>query len=121
MILLEDKIICVNASSAPMQSLSPQDGTYTLYVIATRNNISAQIIDNDDQVIESLQILYKKFLGYDAQDDIAKTVGASIAKKAIAKGITEVFFESLQDSSFTTIKALAEAARDAGLKFYAKY
>lgn len=121
MILLEDKIICVNASSARTQSLSPQDGTFTLYVIATRNNISAQIIDNDDQVIESLQILYKKFLGYDTQDEIAQNVGAAIAKKAIAQGITEVFFESLQDSSYTTVKALAEAAREAGLKFYTKY
>ncbi len=47
----------------------------------------------------------------------AEAVGTAIAKKAIEKGITEVVFDRGGFVYHGKIKALAEAAREAGLKF----
>lgn len=47
----------------------------------------------------------------------AKTVGAEIARKALEKGIHEVAFDRAGYRYHGRIKALADAAREAGLKF----
>jgi large subunit ribosomal protein L18 len=47
----------------------------------------------------------------------AKVVGAAIAKKATAAGITEVVFDRGGFKYQGAIAALADAAREAGLKF----
>ena len=47
----------------------------------------------------------------------AEVVGTAIAKKAIEKGINEVVFDRGGFVYHGKIKALAEAAREAGLKF----
>ncbi|MCK9186176.1 50S ribosomal protein L18 [Candidatus Gracilibacteria bacterium] len=47
----------------------------------------------------------------------AKAVGADIAKKAIEKNITEVAFDRNGYKYHGRIKALADGAREAGLKF----
>lgn len=47
----------------------------------------------------------------------AAAVGEAIAKKAIEKGITEVVFDRGGFVYHGKIQALAEAAREAGLKF----
>ena len=47
----------------------------------------------------------------------AKVVGALLAKRAIAKGVTEVCFDRGGRIYHGRIKALADAAREAGLKF----
>src|SRR5690348_6335163 len=47
----------------------------------------------------------------------AKAVGADIAKRAIDKGITAVAFDRAGYRYHGRIKALADAAREAGLKF----
>ena len=44
-------------------------------------------------------------------------VGALLAKRAIAKGVTEVCFDRGGRIYHGRIKALADAAREAGLKF----
>jgi large subunit ribosomal protein L18 len=49
--------------------------------------------------------------------DAAKTVGNDVAKKAIAKGIQTVVFDRSGYIYHGRIKALADAAREAGLKF----
>ena len=49
--------------------------------------------------------------------DSAKVVGALLAKRAIAKGVTEVCFDRGGRIYHGRIKALADAAREAGLKF----
>lgn len=49
--------------------------------------------------------------------EAAKSVGAAIAKKAIAKGITEVVFDRSGYVYQGKVQALADAAREAGLKF----
>lgn len=47
----------------------------------------------------------------------AKAVGAEIAKKALEKNITEVAFDRNGYKYHGRIKALADGAREAGLKF----
>ena len=47
----------------------------------------------------------------------AKVVGAALAKRAVAKGVTEVCFDRGGRIYHGRIKSLAEGAREAGLKF----
>jgi len=49
--------------------------------------------------------------------DAAKTIGKAIAQKCMEKGINEVVFDRNGFLYHGRIKALAEAARAAGLKF----
>ncbi|MCL2187737.1 MAG: 50S ribosomal protein L18 [Defluviitaleaceae bacterium] len=49
--------------------------------------------------------------------DAAKAVGLSVAKKAMAKGIEDVVFDRAGYVYHGRVKALADAAREAGLKF----
>jgi large subunit ribosomal protein L18 len=49
--------------------------------------------------------------------DAAKLVGASIAQKAIDKGIKRVVFDKGGRKYHGRIKALADAARESGLEF----
>ena len=49
--------------------------------------------------------------------EAAKAVGKLIAERALAQGITEVVFDRGGHVYHGRIKALAEAAREAGLKF----
>jgi large subunit ribosomal protein L18 len=47
----------------------------------------------------------------------AKAVGESLAKKAIEAGVSQVVFDRGGNQYHGRVKALAEAAREAGLKF----
>ncbi len=49
--------------------------------------------------------------------DAAKLVGARIARKAVAAGIEQVAFDRSGFRYHGRVKALADAAREAGLKF----
>lgn len=49
--------------------------------------------------------------------EAAKKIGAEIAKLALAKGVSKVVFDRSGCRYHGRIKALAEAAREAGLKF----
>ncbi|WKN31999.1 50S ribosomal protein L18 [Porifericola rhodea] len=49
--------------------------------------------------------------------DIAKAVGKKIAEKAVANGISEVVFDRGGYIYHGKVKALAEGAREGGLKF----
>ena len=49
--------------------------------------------------------------------DAAKLVGKLIAERAIAQGVTEVAFDRSGFQYHGRVKALAEAAREGGLKF----
>jgi large subunit ribosomal protein L18 len=47
----------------------------------------------------------------------AKAVGSAVAKKAVDAGVTQVVFDRGGNRFHGRVKALADAAREAGLKF----
>ena len=59
----------------------------------------------------------KDFGVYGGNKDAAKKVGELVAKRAAEKGITEVVFDRGGYIYHGRVKELAEAAREAGLKF----
>ena len=59
----------------------------------------------------------KDFANYGGNIEAAKAVGEAVAKRAMEKGITEVVFDRGGYVYHGRVKALAEAAREAGLKF----
>ena len=92
-----------------------------LCVFRSSNNIYAQIIDDTNRVTlvaaSSLEADVKGAVNHTGNKEAAKLVGHLVAKKAVEKGITEVVFDRGGYLYHGRIKELAEAAREAGLKF----
>ncbi len=92
-----------------------------LCVFRSANNIYAQIIDDSNRVTivsaSTLDAEVKGSANHGGNKDAAKMVGSMIAKKAVEKGITEVVFDRGGYLYHGRVKELAEAAREAGLKF----
>ena len=89
-----------------------------LNVYRSLANIYAQIIDDEKGVpLVSASTQEKGFENYGGNVEAAKAVGAAIAKRALEKGINEVVFDRGGYVYHGRVAALAEAAREAGLKF----
>ena len=89
-----------------------------LNVYRSLANIYAQIIDDEKGVtLVSASTQEKGFENYGGNVEAAKAVGAVIAKRALEKGINEVVFDRGGYVYHGRVAALAEAAREAGLKF----
>jgi large subunit ribosomal protein L18 len=91
-----------------------------LSVHRTAQHIYAQVFDPESKVIASASTLQKDVaegLKGTGNIDAAKAVGKAIAERAKAKGITQVAFDRSGFKYHGRIKALAEAAREAGLEF----
>jgi large subunit ribosomal protein L18 len=90
-----------------------------LAVFRSLTHIYAQVIDDGQgRTLAAASSLDKALKdGSAKKTDSAKAVGGSIAKKAIDAGITEVVFDRGGNRYHGRVKALAEAAREAGLKF----
>ena len=89
-----------------------------LNVFRSIKNVYAQIVDDTKgHTIVAASSVEKDFEGYGGNVEAAKKVGTAIAKKALDKGITEVVFDRGGYLYHGRIAALAQAARDAGLKF----
>ena len=88
-----------------------------LSVYRSNKHISVQIIDdvNGVTLVSASSVAMK--LANGGNVEAAKTIGAAVAKLAIEKGIEKVVFDRSGYVYFGRIKALAEAAREAGLKF----
>ena len=88
-----------------------------LCVYRSNKNIEAQIIDDDKKVtlVASSSMALKLQNG--SNIDAAAQVGADIAKKAQAKKIKKVVFDRSGYIYHGRVKALADAAREAGLEF----
>ncbi|MDR3330235.1 MAG: 50S ribosomal protein L18 [Mycoplasmataceae bacterium] len=86
-----------------------------LVISKSNNHLIAQIID--DQVGKTLVSSSSKQLKKHATVAVAKEIGMDIAKKAIAKKISTVVFDRGGSPYHGQIKALAESARENGLKF----
>ncbi|MDD6923954.1 MAG: 50S ribosomal protein L18 [Veillonellaceae bacterium] len=89
-----------------------------LNVYRSLANIYAQVIDDKNGVtLVSASTQDKDFKDYGGNIEAAKAVGTTVAKRAIEKGITEVVFDRGGYLYHGRVAALAEAAREAGLKF----
>ena len=89
-----------------------------LNVFRSNANIYAQIIDDVNGVtLVSANTLEKDFEGATGNVEAAKKVGAILAERAKAKGIEEVVFDRGGYVYHGRVAALAEGAREAGLKF----
>ena len=76
--------------------------------------------DPESKVIVSASTLQKDVaegLKGTGNIEAAKAVGKAIAERAKAKGVTQVAFDRSGFKYHGRIKALAEAAREAGLEF----
>ena len=89
-----------------------------LNVFRSNANIYAQIIDDVSGVtLVSANTLEKGFEGATGNAEAAKKVGVTLAERAKAKGIEEVVFDRGGYVYHGRVAALAEGAREGGLKF----
>ena len=89
-----------------------------LNVFRSNANIYAQIIDDVNGVtLVAANTLEKEFEGATGNCEAAKKVGEVLAERAKAKGIEEVVFDRGGYIFHGRVAALAEGAREAGLKF----
>ncbi len=92
-----------------------------LSVYRSLNQIYAQIIDDAQGVTlasaSTLDSEVKGAIAGKSKTEQAKLVGATVAKRALEKGINEVVFDRGGYIYIGRVQALADAAREAGLKF----
>ena len=84
-------------------------------VFRSNKQIYVQVID--DLAGKTLVSASSKNITDGTKIEIASKVGAEIAQKAIAAGITEVVFDRNGYLFHGRVKSLADAARNGGLKF----
>ena len=92
-----------------------------LTVHRTNQHIYAQVVSADGaKILAAASTLEKDVRGAfpnGAKKEAAAQVGKRIAEKALAAGVKEVAFDRAGFSYHGRVKALAEAAREGGLKF----
>lgn len=92
-----------------------------LSVYKSLNHIYAQIIDDSKgYTVLSASSLDKEFKdkkSHKGNIKTAKMVGELVAKRALEKGIKKIVFDRSGYLYHGSVKALAEAARQAGLEF----
>ncbi len=92
-----------------------------LAVFRSVKNIYAQIIDDTTgTTLAAASSVAKEVRGtmkHGGNVSAAKAIGKALAEKAKAKGITQVAFDRNGYRYHGRVKALADAAREGGLKF----
>ena len=89
-----------------------------LSVFRSTNHIYAQVIDDvTGTTIASASDMQKSVGASGTKTDRAKSVGAAVAEACKAKGIEKVVFDRNGFIYHGRVKALADAAREAGLQF----
>jgi large subunit ribosomal protein L18 len=93
-----------------------------LTVFRSLKHVYAQIIDDTaKKTIIAVSDISKDvkgdFSGVKGQMNISKKVGELIAKKAVAANITQVVFDRNGYLYHGVVKAMADGAREGGLKF----
>jgi large subunit ribosomal protein L18 len=103
------------------QKISGTSDKPRLSVFRSAKHIYAQVVDD----VAGTTVAHASTLSRDVRSDVteaskldaAKKVGASIAKLLLAKGIDKVVFDRNGYLYHGRVRALADAARAAGLKF----
>ncbi len=96
-------------------------GVPRLCVHRTSRHIYAQVIEpNGSKVVASASTLDSDVKGdvkYSGNVDAAAAVGKAIAERSQKAGVTEVAFDRSGYRYHGRVKALADSARESGLKF----
>ncbi len=96
-------------------------GAHRLCIHRTPRHIYAQLISPDgDRVLASASTLQKELRGEltsTSNKEAAAVVGKSIAEKAKGLGVEQVAFDRAGFRYHGRVQALADAAREHGLKF----
>jgi large subunit ribosomal protein L18 len=96
-------------------------GRPRLSVFRSVKNIYAQVIDDSTgRTIAAASSRAKEVKGqmkHGGNKSAAVAIGKAIAAKAMEKGVTQVAFDRNGYKYHGRVKALADAAREAGLKF----
>ena len=97
------------------------NGRPRLTVARSHKNISAQVIDDEKGVTlaaaSSLEAALKKALKSGGDAAAAAKVGEMLAERARKAGVEDVVFDRGGYMFHGRVKALADAAREGGLKF----
>jgi len=95
------------------------NGRPRLSVHRSNKNISVQLIDDLNGVTLASASTMEKDLGVVGQNNVeaAAKIGAAIAERAKAKGVEDCYFDRGGFLFHGKVKALADAAREGGLKF----
>ena len=89
-----------------------------LNVFRSEKHIYAQVIDDINGVtLCSASSVEKGFKGQGSNKEAARSVGKTVAVRAVAKGIENVVFDRGGYIYHGRVKELAEAAREGGLTF----
>ncbi len=94
-------------------------GRLRLSVHRSNKNISVQLIDDAKGVTVAAASSLEKGLGFVGKNNVEASakVGSAIAERAKAAGVEECYFDRGGFLFHGKIKALADAAREGGLKF----
>ena len=95
------------------------NGRPRLSVHRSSKNISVQLIDDANGVTLASASTLEKDLGVVGKNNVeaAAKIGAEIAARAKAAGVEEVYFDRGGFLFHGKVKALADAAREGGLRF----
>ena len=95
------------------------NGRPRLSVHRSNKNISVQLIDDLNGVTLASASTMEKDLGVVGQNNVeaAAKIGTAIAERAKAKGVEDCYFDRGGFLFHGKVKALADAAREGGLKF----
>ena len=94
------------------------NGRPRLSIFRSAKNIYAQVIDDEAGVtLAAASSLEGEKKSKGSDKDAAAKVGALVAQRAIEKGVKDVVFDRGGYLYHGRVKALADAAREAGLQF----
>ncbi|MBN2169590.1 MAG: 50S ribosomal protein L18 [Actinobacteria bacterium] len=91
-----------------------------LSVFRANKNMHCQVIDDTNGItIASASTLEKEFkiLSGVTKTEASRKLGEAIARRAVEKGVSEIVFDRSGYKYHGRVKALAESARENGLKF----
>jgi large subunit ribosomal protein L18 len=98
-----------------------QLGANRLTIHRTSQHIYAQVLSKDGSTTlasaSTTQADIKAVVKSTSNTEAAIAVGKMVAERAVAAGVTEVAFDRSGFKYHGRVKALADAAREAGLKF----
>ena len=97
---------------------SVNNNRFRLSIFRSAKNISAQIIDdNNNKTLVAASSVNEKNINKSKKSDISIYIAELLAKRALEKKITQVYFDRGRYKFHGRIKIFAEALRKKGLNF----